>query len=100
MFRELKEAVGVGGSSAVGGGGATRTVIGNETSQTVPTGSEPPRSRFPRNRISNTKYSVISFLPKNLIEQFSQNMNRYFLLIAVLQLFRAITPVDPITTWV
>ena len=31
--------------------------------------------------------------------QFSQHMNRYFLLIAILQLFPTLTPVSPATTW-
>ena len=30
---------------------------------------------------------------------FSQHMNRYFLLIACLQLWALITPVNPLTTW-
>jgi phospholipid-translocating ATPase len=29
----------------------------------------------------------------------SRNMNRYFLLIACLQLIKTITPVNPLTTW-
>ncbi|XP_066348308.1 phospholipid-transporting ATPase 2-like isoform X1 [Miscanthus floridulus] len=51
------------------------------------------------NRISNTKYSLWNFLPKNLWEQFRRFMNQYFLLIACLQLWSRITPVSPATTW-
>ncbi|KAJ7519907.1 hypothetical protein O6H91_20G059900 [Diphasiastrum complanatum] len=51
------------------------------------------------NKISNTKYNVINFLPKNLWEQFSRFMNKYFLLIAILQLWPLITPVNPASTW-
>ncbi|KAI3640282.1 hypothetical protein MIR68_001160 [Amoeboaphelidium protococcarum] len=54
---------------------------------------------FCNNRVTNTKYSIITFLPLNLFEQFSRFMNCYFLLIASLQLFPAITPVSPVTTW-
>ena len=54
---------------------------------------------FVDNRVSNTKYTLLSFVPKNLAEQFSLHINRYFLFIAVLQLFPALTPVNPITTW-
>jgi hypothetical protein len=62
--------------------------------------SNPQRNaQFGDNRICNTKYTLLSFLPKNFAEQFSLNMNRYFLLIAVLQLNRTITPVSPVTTW-
>ncbi|PON34844.1 P-type ATPase, subfamily IV [Parasponia andersonii] len=51
------------------------------------------------NRISNTKYNLLNFLPKNLWEQFSRFMNQYFLLIACLQLWSLITPVNPASTW-
>ncbi|XP_006652191.1 phospholipid-transporting ATPase 2-like isoform X1 [Oryza brachyantha] len=51
------------------------------------------------NRISNTKYTLWNFLPKNLWEQFRRFMNQYFLLIACLQLWSSITPVSPATTW-
>ncbi|KAF9609991.1 hypothetical protein IFM89_019555 [Coptis chinensis] len=84
------------------------------------------------NRISNTKYTILNFLPKNLWEQFRTSfvddrlyhllrnvetrknlrlsliceksifcrfMNQYFLLIACLQLWSLITPVNPASTW-
>lgn len=51
------------------------------------------------NRISNRKYTLFNFLPKNLWEQFSRFMNQYFLLIACLQLWSLITPVNPASTW-
>ncbi|XP_058212425.1 phospholipid-transporting ATPase 2 isoform X2 [Rhododendron vialii] len=51
------------------------------------------------NRISNRKYTLLNFLPKNLWEQFSRFMNQYFLLIACLQLWPLITPVNPASTW-
>lgn len=54
---------------------------------------------YPPNAISNTKYNLATFIPKNLWEQFSRAMNRYFLIIALLQLEPSITPVDPLTTW-
>ncbi|KAJ6420450.1 hypothetical protein OIU84_027899, partial [Salix udensis] len=47
--------------------------------------------------IGNT-LSSISY-PKNLMEQFSRFMNQYFLLIACLQLWSLITPVNPASTW-
>ncbi|ORX88939.1 phospholipid-translocating P-type ATPase [Basidiobolus meristosporus CBS 931.73] len=56
-------------------------------------------SNFIHNKITNTKYTVLSFLPKNLLEQFSRFMNLYFLLIACLQLNPSLTPVNPLTTW-
>ena len=51
------------------------------------------------NQMSSTKYSVYNFLCKNLAEQFSRHINRYFLLIASLQLWSDVTPVHPVTTW-
>lgn len=45
------------------------------------------------------RYTLLTFVPLNLFSQVSQNMNRYFVLIACLQLWQQITPVAPITTW-
>ena len=56
--------------------------------------------RYPNNRITNTKYTVWSFLPLSLYNQCRLAMNKYFLLIALLQLWPYITPVNPVTTWV
>ena len=58
-----------------------------------------PDGSLPNNAIRNTKYRWYTFPFQNLAEQFSQHINRYFLIIAVLQLFSAITPVNPVTTW-
>ncbi|VAH31563.1 unnamed protein product [Triticum turgidum subsp. durum] len=57
------------------------------------------RDSYRDNRVSNTKYTLWNFLPKNLLEQFRRFMNQYFLLIACLQLWPTITPVSPATTW-
>ena len=72
---------------------STRVVRSNDPQWNVDQG-------YPLNRISNTKYTLLSFLPLNLLQQCSQAMNRYFLLIALLQLWDYITPVNPVTTWV
>ena len=62
--------------------------------------NEPAKNAVYRNNtISNTKYTPWTFLPLSLRDQFRQFMNKYFLLIAILQLFPRITPVNPITTW-
>ncbi|XP_057455531.1 phospholipid-transporting ATPase 2 [Lotus japonicus] len=60
---------------------------------------ESPHNVHCDNRISNKKYTLLNFLPKNLWEQFSRFMNQYFLLIACLQLWPLITPVNPASTW-
>lgn len=61
--------------------------------------SSPTHDLYCDNRISNRKYTLLNFLPKNLMEQFSRFMNQYFLLIACLQLWSLITPVNPASTW-
>ncbi|KAJ6371718.1 hypothetical protein OIU77_002104 [Salix suchowensis] len=61
--------------------------------------SSPTHGLYCDNRISNRKYTLFNFLPKNLMEQFSRFMNQYFLLIACLQLWSLITPVNPASTW-
>eukprot|EP00698_Gefionella_okellyi_P017027 TRINITY_DN4930_c0_g2_i1.p1 TRINITY_DN4930_c0_g2~~TRINITY_DN4930_c0_g2_i1.p1 ORF type:complete len:1133 (+),score=217.67 TRINITY_DN4930_c0_g2_i1:38-3436(+) len=57
-------------------------------------------NKYCNNKISNTKYSLLTFIPLNLLLQVSRHMNRYFLLIAFLQLWQEITPVSPLTTWI
>ncbi|MCO5576970.1 hypothetical protein L7F22_030791 [Adiantum nelumboides] len=54
---------------------------------------------FCDDKVSNTKYTIFTFIPKNLWEQFSRFMNKYFLFIACLQLWPLITPVNPASTW-
>eukprot|EP01138_Halocafeteria_seosinensis_P015010 gb/GECG01015322.1/.p1 GENE.gb/GECG01015322.1/~~gb/GECG01015322.1/.p1 ORF type:complete len:1320 (+),score=133.68 gb/GECG01015322.1/:1-3960(+) len=54
---------------------------------------------LPNNAVRSTKYTLWTFIPHNLYDQFRSYMNRYFLFIACLQLWSAITPVNPITTW-
>ena len=48
------------------------------------------------NYISTSKYNVITFLPKNLFEQFQRIANAYFLFLLILQVCRdMIGPVRP-----
>ena len=48
---------------------------------------------FQGNEISTAKYSLITFLPKNLFEQFRRLANAYFLFLLFLQVrTRSITP--------
>ncbi|KAL6502190.1 hypothetical protein OROHE_024783 [Orobanche hederae] len=47
--------------------------------------------KYPSNYVSTTKYSVITFLPRAIFEQFRRVANMYFLLAAIL----SITPLSP-----
>ena len=49
------------------------------------------------NTITQTKYNIITFLPKALLFQFFRLANVYFLYIAIIQLIPAISPLDPST---
>ena len=55
-----------------------------------PTVSPSSRSLFPPNVIRNQKYSVFSFLPMILLEQFKFFFNMYFLTVAMSQLIPAL----------
>ncbi|XP_046395531.1 phospholipid-transporting ATPase VD isoform X2 [Ischnura elegans] len=67
-----------------------RTVVPNHlVSPDTPVKRHPNRA-FPTNRIRTTKYTLLSFLPKNLFEQFHRMANLYFLFIVLLNWFPAI----------
>eukprot|EP01060_Flectonema_neradi_P040259 TRINITY_DN9109_c0_g1_i4.p1 TRINITY_DN9109_c0_g1~~TRINITY_DN9109_c0_g1_i4.p1 ORF type:complete len:841 (+),score=153.62 TRINITY_DN9109_c0_g1_i4:55-2577(+) len=53
---------------------------------------------FCDNLVVNSKYTIITFVPKNIMEQFSKVLNCYFLFIAILQFIPAIAPVNPMST--
>lgn len=50
------------------------------------------------NYIKTSKYSFLTFLPLNLLEQFQRLANFYFLCLLILQLIPAITSLTPVTT--
>jgi magnesium-transporting ATPase (P-type) len=54
--------------------------------------------KYRKNKISTTKYNLISFIPKNLFEQFRRIANLYFLFIAILQLIPGLSPTGRFTT--
>ncbi|XP_030761045.1 probable phospholipid-transporting ATPase VD isoform X2 [Sitophilus oryzae] len=49
-----------------------------------------PNGRRPNNRIRTTKYTLLSFLPRNLLEQFHRVANLYFIFIVLLNWIPAI----------
>lgn len=50
------------------------------------------------NEISTAKYTMLTFLPVNLFEQFLRVANMYFLLMVILQLIPGLSPVSLFTT--
>ena len=53
--------------------------------------AEPPQPPFASNSIKTSKYSVVTFLPKFLLEQFSKMANLYFLVMCFLQMIPVVT---------
>ena len=58
----------------------------------------PKGSKFVSNYISTKKYTVLTFLPLNLFEQFRKKANLYFLIIACLALAE-FSPKNPVFSW-
>ncbi|KAJ7256227.1 hypothetical protein B0H12DRAFT_1112856 [Mycena haematopus] len=46
-----------------------------------------PVVRYPRNKVRTTKYTLVTFIPRNLYEQFRRIANLFFLTLVVFQLF-------------
>ncbi|KAJ7303811.1 hypothetical protein DFH08DRAFT_721804 [Mycena albidolilacea] len=44
-----------------------------------------PLVRYPRNKVRTTKYTILTFIPRNLWEQFRRIANLFFLTLVVLQ---------------
>ncbi|KAL0481521.1 phospholipid-transporting ATPase, partial [Acrasis kona] len=55
-------------------------------------------NRFCHNAVSTGKYNVFTFIPQNLIEQFTRLANVYFLIISCLQLFSGLSPTGRVGT--
>ncbi|XP_068154381.1 phospholipid-transporting ATPase ID isoform X9 [Drosophila tropicalis] len=54
--------------------------------------------KYHNNYIKTSKYTLLTFLPFNLLEQFQRLANFYFLCLLVLQLIPAISSLTPVTT--
>jgi hypothetical protein len=50
---------------------------------------------FASNQIETTKYTLLTFLPRNLYEQFKIFANIFFLALAVAQFFPVFQSIDP-----
>lgn len=55
-----------------------RNVVPNHTVPAKTPKSDHPNGRYVENKIRTTKYTLLTFLPKNLIEQFHRVANIYF----------------------
>ena len=61
-----------------------RRVVPNHCCEMAEKTKSHPNKGYASNRIKTTKYSVITFLPKNLFEQFHRFANLYFLFVVAL----------------
>ncbi|KAJ2782664.1 aminophospholipid translocase [Coemansia javaensis] len=88
------EGAGAGSGGGGGGGGRSgefRTVhIGNRESNA--------QYKFGHNRVSTAKYSLLTFLPKFLFEQFSKYANLFFLFTGCIQQISGVSPTSRWTT--
>jgi len=55
---------------------------------------------FPENSLYTTKYTLWSFLPKFLYEQFRKATSIYFLLICIIVTIPPVSPFNPWTSWI
>ncbi|KAI8906959.1 hypothetical protein EDD86DRAFT_210177 [Gorgonomyces haynaldii] len=69
---------------------------------TTPTGAyiknQKPTQKFTSNKVRTSKYTFVTFLPRNIFEQFRGIANFYFLSLVVLQAFDLFKTVDLIVT--
>lgn len=59
-------------------------------------GSNKPVLHYPRNKIRTTKYTPLSFLPKNILFQFKNVANSYFLMLVILGAFQVFGVASPV----
>nr|XP_061833572.1 phospholipid-transporting ATPase VA-like [Nerophis lumbriciformis] len=68
----------------------SRTVHANDVTR-----EEKPQAGYADNQIKTTKYTLLSFLPKNLFEQFHRFANVYFVFIALLNFVPLVNAFQP-----
>eukprot|EP00211_Chloroparvula_japonica_P000091 CAMPEP_0119153234 /NCGR_PEP_ID=MMETSP1310-20130426/48922_1 /TAXON_ID=464262 /ORGANISM="Genus nov. species nov., Strain RCC2339" /LENGTH=1161 /DNA_ID=CAMNT_0007145669 /DNA_START=79 /DNA_END=3564 /DNA_ORIENTATION=+ len=57
------------------------------------------REDFPSNRVVSTKYTILNFVPKVLLQEFRRLTTLYFFLVCLITLFPALSPIDPVTSF-
>ncbi|XP_016952023.1 phospholipid-transporting ATPase IF isoform X1 [Drosophila biarmipes] len=77
----------------------SRVSTGNDWLQIQIGGPQDVKKKRPKgqNRIKSTKYTLITFLPQNLLEQFRRIANFYFLVMTIISLLID-SPVSPMTS--
>ncbi|KAK3575524.1 hypothetical protein QTP86_029287 [Hemibagrus guttatus] len=74
----------------------TRTVHANVLYDHHAKAAENPNRLYANNKIKTTKYTVLSFIPKNLFEQFHRFANVYFVFIALLNFVPVVNAFQPV----
>ena len=83
---------GIGGTSTpTTGFDRNRILVPNHTIPSDVPKDKHPNGSYSDNHIRTTKYTLLSFLPKNLYEQFHRFANLYFLFIVILNWVPAIS---------
>lgn len=80
------------------GPGTPRTVFFNQNlpeSYFDPKGKPKKEHVYPTNQVISSKYTIITFLPRNLLEQFRRIANIFFAFIAILQFFPEFSTISP-----
>ncbi len=73
--------------------GPNRQIFFNDDESNAQQGE---RLKYASNVIVTSTYTLLTFLPLNMFEQFRKVANLYFLIVVILQLFPSISPVRPI----
>lgn len=60
---------------------------------------QPTPTKFAKNEVKNTKYNLLTFIPKVLWEQFKVFINLYFLVVAITQLIPSLRVTYVYTSW-
>lgn len=55
-----------------------------------------PKQKYNTNKVTTSKYTLLTFIPKNLYEQFRRIANFFFLLLVVLQWFPQFITINPV----